>query len=231
MVLTGILAGLRVGEILGLRWEDVDLDAKQIRIEQAVYRGAFGSPKTKGSRRTVPVPEPLALALESLYEASQLPNGLVFPTRTGNPPQRLQPAQPASETGRKADRSSMAQLAHVPAHPCHSAVAGRSVSSRCCGSAGTCGHWNDNEHLHAADPGSPAGSGRKGRSGDESRRVCHIRQADSPAYYADSASCMVGAAGFEPTTSTVRRWHSTAELCARHFLFKQLRHSPSTARE
>ena len=33
----------------------------------------------------LPVPEPLALALESLYRSSQKPNGLVFPTRTGNP--------------------------------------------------------------------------------------------------------------------------------------------------
>ena len=120
------------------------------------------------------------------------------------PPQRLQPAQPVSETGREADRSSMAELAVVPSHPCHSAVAGRSVSSGCSGSAGTRRHRNDNEHLHAADSGSPAGGGRKGRSiGDEWLRVCHFREADSPADHADSVIWMVGAAGFEPTTSTV----------------------------
>lgn len=52
------------------------------------------------------------------------------------PPQRLQPAQPVSETGREADWSFMAELAVVPSHLCHSAVAGRSVSSGCSGSAG-----------------------------------------------------------------------------------------------
>jgi integrase len=85
MALTGILAGLRVGEILGLRWQDVDFDSKQIRIEQAVYRGAIGSPKTKSSKRTLPMPEPLVMALESRFGASQRPDGLIFPTRSGKP--------------------------------------------------------------------------------------------------------------------------------------------------
>jgi integrase len=54
MVLTGLVAGLRVGEILGLRWQDVDFLNRSIRIQQAAYRGTVGSPKTKSSKRTVP---------------------------------------------------------------------------------------------------------------------------------------------------------------------------------
>jgi integrase len=52
IALVGILAGLRIGEILGLSWEDVNFAAKTIRIEDAVYRGVLGTLKTKGSRRT-----------------------------------------------------------------------------------------------------------------------------------------------------------------------------------
>ena len=62
MVLLGILTGMRIGEILGLRRKDVDFRCSgQIRIEQACYRGSLGSPKTKGSRRTLPLPRALFL--------------------------------------------------------------------------------------------------------------------------------------------------------------------------
>jgi hypothetical protein len=49
----------RIGEILALRWRDVDFHSGAIRVEQACYRGLIGPPKTKGSRRTLPIPEPL----------------------------------------------------------------------------------------------------------------------------------------------------------------------------
>jgi integrase len=85
MALTGIVAGLRVGEILGLRWQDVDFLNRSIRIQQAAYRGSIGSPKTKGSKRTLPLPESLSVALRRHYDASTQRDGLVFPTRTGMP--------------------------------------------------------------------------------------------------------------------------------------------------
>jgi integrase len=85
MVLVGILAGLRVGEILGLRWQDVDFLNRSIRIQQAAYRGSIGSPKTKGSKRTLPLPESLSVALRRHYDASVQRDGLVFPTRAGMP--------------------------------------------------------------------------------------------------------------------------------------------------
>lgn len=85
MAFTGILAGLRVGEILGLRWQDVDFLNRLIRVQQAAYRGSIGPPKTKGSKRTLHLPEPLATALQRLYNGSSQRDGLVFPTRTGMP--------------------------------------------------------------------------------------------------------------------------------------------------
>ena len=50
-------------EILGLRWQDVDFLNRSLRIQQAAYRGSIGSPKTKGSKRTLPLPESLLEAL------------------------------------------------------------------------------------------------------------------------------------------------------------------------
>jgi integrase len=50
---------MRRGELLGLRWEDVDLDGLVIRVRRTLTRTengrklALGGPKTKKSRRTV----------------------------------------------------------------------------------------------------------------------------------------------------------------------------------
>lgn len=89
MVLLGVLTGLRIGEILGLTWKNVDFTAAEIKVEQAYYRGLLGTPKTKRSRRTVPLPQLLALALLRLKaQGGHTQNGeagLVFRTRHGTP--------------------------------------------------------------------------------------------------------------------------------------------------
>ncbi len=101
-----VTTGLRRGELLGLRWEDIDLDARTVtakRILQRV-RGAggkghktglqFGPPKTPMSRRTVVMPSATAEHLrrwqrEQAQEASAVGSAydasLVFPTGFGKP--------------------------------------------------------------------------------------------------------------------------------------------------
>ena len=81
----GVYAGLRIGEILGLRWQDVDLRTRSMHIRQASYRGTIGTPKTKGSKRTLPIPAPLAEALQRHHQRSGSHDGLVFPTSAGTP--------------------------------------------------------------------------------------------------------------------------------------------------
>lgn len=49
------LTGLRIGELLALRWRDVDLEIGCVRVRQTVYEGRFDDPKTRRSRRTVPL--------------------------------------------------------------------------------------------------------------------------------------------------------------------------------
>jgi integrase len=50
------LAGLRPGEALALRWEDVDLDARKITVERQVHQGKEGVPKSGKGRRLDMVP-------------------------------------------------------------------------------------------------------------------------------------------------------------------------------
>jgi integrase len=58
--LLGVGTGMRLGEVLGLRWSDVDLDKKSARISQTVQETHEGTvfvpPKTHRSRRSVSLP-------------------------------------------------------------------------------------------------------------------------------------------------------------------------------
>ena len=57
-----LLCALRPGELFALRWRSIE--PKRIRIEEAVYRGHVGSPKTEGSRAYVALPKSLEMELE-----------------------------------------------------------------------------------------------------------------------------------------------------------------------
>jgi integrase len=70
MYLTAAMTGLRQGELLGLRWRDVDWTAQRIRVRRNFVRGEFGSPKSKRSTRSVPLTRRVAAELERLSQDS-----------------------------------------------------------------------------------------------------------------------------------------------------------------
>src|SRR5215469_449225 len=94
-----LLYGLRRGEVVGLRWVDVDVPGGEIHIRQQLRRASgelrLGPVKTAAGRRDLPL-LPLAAEMfdirrdiqaldrETLGHAWQ-DNGLVFTTRTGRP--------------------------------------------------------------------------------------------------------------------------------------------------
>jgi integrase len=95
----GLAVGLRIGEALGLRWEDLDLERKTLRVSQALQRvnreTRFVQPKSDRSRLALPLPDFAVNALRS-YRASQnkerlaigpdwVDQGLVFTTPIGTP--------------------------------------------------------------------------------------------------------------------------------------------------
>ncbi|MDE3073885.1 MAG: site-specific integrase [Chloroflexota bacterium] len=108
LYLVAAATGLRSGEALGLRWEDVDLDAGVLHVRATLQRlkvpqpdgntqreYRLSAPKTSKSLRDIPLPATLVAALRS-HRARQnedrlraggdwTDNGLVFTTALGMP--------------------------------------------------------------------------------------------------------------------------------------------------
>jgi integrase len=94
-----VCLGLRRGELLGLRCQDVDLETGSLEViqtlQRVVGRRQFVKPKTQDSERTIPLPP---ICLDALKDhckrqfaerSDRWPDwddhGLVFPSRRGTP--------------------------------------------------------------------------------------------------------------------------------------------------
>jgi integrase len=88
LYLTAAMTGLRQGELVALRWRDVDWTAGLIRVRRNYTRGLFGTPKSRRSSRAVPMADRVATELEHHFQRSyyQDDDDLVFcHPDTGNP--------------------------------------------------------------------------------------------------------------------------------------------------
>jgi integrase len=63
MVLVALRCGLRLGELLALRWQDVDLVRGQLTVRQNIVNGLVGTPKS-GKPREVPLGDDVVAALK-----------------------------------------------------------------------------------------------------------------------------------------------------------------------
>ena len=82
LVLLLVLTGLRIGELLALRWKNVDLSQGLLRVRETVYDGHFDEPKTKRSCREIPLgPETVGI-LAALHGKGTHLDALVFTGRT-----------------------------------------------------------------------------------------------------------------------------------------------------
>lgn len=80
--------GLRLGEVLGLRWADFDKDEGALHVRgQWLQAGAYGPTKTRAGERRIALPadlreELIALRLRSRFSADEQP---LFASQTGTP--------------------------------------------------------------------------------------------------------------------------------------------------
>ena len=68
LVEIAIFTGMRRGEIVGLKWSDIDFENRKVFVRRSIYKPKDGKaqeklPKTKGSIRTISIPECLCKTL------------------------------------------------------------------------------------------------------------------------------------------------------------------------
>jgi integrase len=137
-----LAVGLRQGEALGLRWQDVDLRSGTLAVRNSLQRinGVFRlvEPKTRRSRRTVHLPAVVvaqlhahrARQLEERVRAAQLweDHGLVFATDLGRP---LHASSVTIRFQRVLERAGLRrQRFHDLRHACASLLLAQGVSPR-----------------------------------------------------------------------------------------------------
>jgi integrase len=99
LYILAVTTGLRQGELLGLKWDDVDMESSALQVRRTLTTAKGGAvlsaPKTKGSRRTVRLSQTalealrshLARQLEEIDRVGSLwrENSLIFASEVGEP--------------------------------------------------------------------------------------------------------------------------------------------------
>jgi integrase len=87
LYLAAVMTGARQGELLALRWQDIDWTAQRIRVRRNLVRREFGTPKSNRGR-SVPLADRLGGELDRLHQqtAYKADSDLVFANpHTGRP--------------------------------------------------------------------------------------------------------------------------------------------------
>ena len=144
--LTGAFTGLRRGELVALRWRDVDFAASAIRVRESYAGGALTTPKS-GRVRSVPMAPDVAEALACLgqrpYGCAACPRPLAVMARTrgrswpralSRAERHRRPARHRRDEARSADTSSSSGCRRGPSTPARAGCRrGRSCACRTCG--------------------------------------------------------------------------------------------------
>jgi integrase len=88
LLLCAVTTGMRRGELLALKWGDVDWDGRRIWVRRSVdAEGRFQQPKTRASVRAIALTPTLVSALRLCRMASSFKgeDDLIFPSERGTP--------------------------------------------------------------------------------------------------------------------------------------------------
>jgi integrase len=174
ILVVALATGMRRGELLALRWGDVDLDGASLRVEQSLEQTkaglSFKSPKTRHGRRSISLPPSAVTVLRDHWKAQQEQrlklgmgkapaDALVFATWEGKPrsPNSLTKEWGEAIRATKLPRVTLHSLRHT--HASHLIASGLDVLaiSRRLGhgsptiTLGVYGHLFPNKDDRAAD--------------------------------------------------------------------------------
>jgi len=85
VVSLGVFAGLRIGEIFGLKWEDIDFEKNTISIRRQFSSGIIGPLKTEGSSAVIPIWDRLSKMLKEWKLQCGSPEWLIPGKNPGMP--------------------------------------------------------------------------------------------------------------------------------------------------
>ena len=183
VVSLALATGMRRGELLGLQWGDIDLDAGTLRVERSVEETKAGlrlkPPKTKRGRRNITLPSE-AVAMLRAHKVRQMeirlalgmgnikPDTLVFGTIEG---ELVQAPQSQQGVGTRTDRLEAAggELPRLPAHARFDVAPGRR------GRADREPPPWPRQREHHAERLRPPDRGRRRGSGEGDRRGAEMK--------------------------------------------------------
>jgi len=86
LFMAAVLTGMREGELLGLKWSDINWFSRQAEVNRTYNHGQFYKPKSKASRRKIDMAPELVNELKK-WKLACLPSDLdlVFPSGAGTP--------------------------------------------------------------------------------------------------------------------------------------------------
>ena len=86
LFMMAIMTGARQGELLGLKWTDVDWENNQIHIQRTYNKGRWFKPKSKSSDRRIDIGPAMIIALKK-WKIACPPSKLelIFPNQARNP--------------------------------------------------------------------------------------------------------------------------------------------------
>ena len=82
-----VTTGMRNGELLALKWSDIDFKAGTLRVNRTIYNGVVNAPKTASGRRTIRLSQMAIRALKEhrIKNANHRISEWVFSTNNGTP--------------------------------------------------------------------------------------------------------------------------------------------------
>jgi integrase len=122
-----IFTGLRLGELLGLQWQDLDFDARELHVRRQWTRAReLDTPKTEAALRRIPLSDDLVAFLREHHKralAEGRAGSFVFISRIGGPLSHRNVQRRAFEPA-----AALAEIDGVSFHSLRHAFASRMIS-------------------------------------------------------------------------------------------------------